>query len=364
MRGLYIHIPFCKTICSYCDFPKRLGNEDLFNKYIDRLILEIKHYQNELNDIDTVYIGGGTPNILPIHLLEKLFINIDEYLNESKENSIELNPELITNDLCKLLKKYHFNRVSIGVQSMKNESIKLLNRHHNENDIYNSFKFLRENGINNINCDLMFGIPNTNLDDVKYDLNYILNFNPTHISYYALIIEEHTKLFLDIKNRKIEEISDDLEASMYEYINERLKNHGYKHYEVSNYAINGYESLHNKLYWTENEYVGIGIGASGFINKKRYLNNLGIDSYLKEFIKEENYIDLNEEKKEFMMLGLRMLDGISIDEYESRYKNSPIIDFPIINDLVSRKLLKIENRRIKIPEDKIFLGNIVWREFI
>lgn len=364
MRGLYIHIPFCKTICSYCDFPKRLGNNDLFEKYIDRLILEIKHYQNELNDIDTVYIGGGTPNILPIHLLEKLFLNIEKYLITSKENSIELNPELITDELAKLLHKYHFNRISIGIQTMKNESIKLLNRHHYDKDIINSFKYLRDNGINNINCDFIFGIPNTNLEDVKYDLDYILKFKPTHISYYALIIEEHTKLYLDIKNHKLEEISDDLEASMYEYINERLKMEGYIHYEVSNYAKLGYESIHNKLYWTENEYVGVGLGASGFINKKRYLNNLGIDSYLKNFIKEENYIDINEEKKEFMMLGLRLLKGIDVKEYEIRYKNSPIIDFPIINDLVSRNLLKIENNHIKIPEDKIFLGNIVWREFI
>ena len=151
---------------------------------------------------------------------------------------------------------------------------------------------------------------------------------------------------------------------MYSYINSKLKEAGYKHYEVSNYAKDGYESIHNKLYWTCNEYVGVGIGASGYINGIRYSNNLGINSYLKSFIKDSEEISIEEQKKEFMMLGLRMLVGINIEDYVKRFKIAPTIDFPIINDLVSKGLLKIENNQIRIPEDKFFLGNIVWREFV
>ncbi len=364
MRGLYIHIPFCKTICSYCDFPKRLADSKLFEIYSNRLIEEIKSYKNELKDITSVYIGGGTPNVLPLEILKKIFDEIKPYLDNSIENSIELNPELITDELCHLLNEYKFNRVSLGIQSFDPNSIKLLNRHHNLLDIKNAFNYLRGNNITNINCDMMFGMPKTDLTSLKRDIEYILSFNPTHISYYSLIIEEHTKLCLDIKNKKIEEPDDDLEADMYEYINQELRKNGYKHYEVSNYALDGYESIHNKLYWQEEEYIGVGLGASGFINGYRYLNNLGIDSYLNEFIREKNEISIDEEKKEFMMLGLRMLDGVSIDSYVKRYKIDPTIDFPVISDLVSRGLLIIENNRIKIPEEKIFLGNMVWRCFV
>ena len=364
MRGLYIHIPFCKTICSYCDFPKRLADSKLFETYLNRLIEEIKSYKNELNDIISVYIGGGTPNVLPLNLLKRLFDEIKIYLDNSKENTIELNPELVTNELCELLNEYKFNRVSLGIQSFEPDSIKLLNRHHTQNDIMNAFSYLRANNITNINCDLMFGMPNTSLNNVKNDIEYVLSYNPTHISYYSLIIEEHTKLYLDIKNHKIKEPDEDLEADMYSYINSKLKEAGYKHYEVSNYAKDGYESIHNKLYWTCNEYVGVGIGASGYINGVRYSNNLGINSYLKSFIKDSEEISIDDQKKEFMMLGLRMLKGINVEEYVKRFKIAPTIDFPIINDLVSKGLLKIENNQIRIPEDKFFLGNIVWREFV
>lgn len=364
MRGLYIHIPFCKTICSYCDFPKRLADSNLFETYLNRLIEEIKSYENELKDIISVYIGGGTPNVLPINLLRRLFDEIKIYLDNSKENSIELNPELVTNELCELLKEYKFNRVSLGIQSFDADSIRLLNRHHTLNDIKNAFNYLRGNNITNINCDLMFGMPNTTLNNVKNDIEYVLSFNPTHISYYSLIIEEHTKLYLDIKNKKINEPDEDLEADMYSYINSKLKENGYKHYEVSNYAKDGYESIHNKLYWTCNEYVGVGIGASGYINGIRYSNNLGINSYLKEYIKESEELSITDQKNEFMMLGLRMLDGIDIEEYVKRFKIAPTIDFPQISDLLSKGLLKLENNQIRIPEDKFFLANIVWREFI
>ena len=364
IKGLYIHIPFCKSICSYCDFPKRLGDNELFDEYIDKLFLELDSYENELNNIDTVYIGGGTPNILNLNQLEKLFSKIKNILFKSKENTIELNPELITNDLCKLLNKYNFNRVSIGIESPDDKIIKFLNRHHKKEDIINSFKYLRNNNINNINCDLIFGIPNTNINDVKEDLSFILSLNPTHISYYDLIIEDRTLLSYLVKNKKIEPLDPDLEADMYDYINKILKEAGYNHYEVSNYAKENFESIHNMIYWTYDDYIGIGMAASSKINNVRHTNQSTIKAYFEAFCNEYDNLSIENQKTEFMVLGLRMLKGISIKEYERLFKSSPFDDFKFINKLIDDGLLVLDNNYLRIPENKMFIANVVWREFI
>ena len=336
IKGLYIHIPFCKSICSYCDFPKRLGDNELFDEYIDKLFLELDSYENELNNIDTVYIGGGTPNILNLNQLEKLFSKIKNILFKSKENTIELNPELITNDLCKLLNKYKFNRVSLGIESTDDKIIKFLNRHHKKEDIIKSFNCLRKNNINNINCDLIFGIPNTNMNDVKEDLSFILSVNPTHISYILLI-----------KN-----------------INKMLKEAGYNHYEVSNYAKEGYESIHNMIYWKYDDYIGIGMAAASKINNVRHTNQNTIKAYFEAFCNEYDNLSIENQKTECMVLGLRMLKGIAIKEYERLFKSSPFDDFKFINKLIDDGLLVLDNNYLRIPEEKMFIANVVWREFI
>ena len=364
MKGLYIHIPFCKTICTYCDFTKRVSNENNFIKYINRLSEEIDSYNDNLFSIDTVYIGGGTPNVLPLALLEQLFKKIENILKVSKENTIELNPELITNDLCILLKKYNFNRVSLGIQTVNDKSIKLLNRHHTKDDVINSFKLLRENGINNINCDLIFGIPNTNIDDVKNDLEFILNLNPTHISYYSLILEEKTILKYQVDNNLIDMLDDDIVADMYDYIRDVLKNNNYIHYEISNFAKSGYESIHNKIYWNVEEYIGVGLGASGYLGGYRYDNNTDLKAYFKTF-KENCYkLTIEDKKNEFMMLGLRLVSGVSINRYNELFNSNIFDDFKVINELINKGLLVIEKDNIKIPDDKLLLANLVWSEFV
>ena len=365
MRGLYIHIPFCKSICSYCDFTKRLGDNLIYEKYIDRLIEEIDSYKDELINIKTVYIGGGTPNVLPLELLERLFIKIKPYLDNSIENSIELNPELITRDLAKLLNKYKFNRVSLGVETIDPEAIKLLNRHHTKQDIYNSFRYLKDNNISNINCDLIFGIPYTDLNTLKNDLDFIIHQEPTHISCYSLIIENKTILKHKIDKGVITPLDDDLISDMYDYINTKLKSYGYNHYEISNYAITNHESIHNKIYWTENEYVGVGAGASGFINNTRYDNNKRLKPYFEAF--RENTYELSslDKKKEFMMLGLRLIKGVSMIDYKRMFNSSMLDDFKDeINKLLKKNLLEIVDNNIRIPYDKLFLANIVWEEFV
>ena len=364
MKGLYIHIPFCKSICTYCDFTKRVSNENNYIKYIERLSLELEHYKDNLFSIDTVYIGGGTPNVLDLKLLESIFIKIEGILSQSKENTIELNPELVTEDLCKLLAKYKFNRVSLGVETVNDKSIKLLNRHHNKNDIINSFNYLRKNGIENINVDLIFGIPNANINDIKNDLDFITGLNPTHISYYSLIIEDKTILKYQIDNNLVKEIDDDLEADMYDYIRTYLGNKGYKHYEISNFSKDGYESIHNKLYWNLDEYIGIGLGASGYLDGIRYDNTKDFKAYFNHFREYEDKISVETKKNEFMMLGLRLVDGISIKRYNELFNSDIFKDFEAINRLIDKGLLEIVDDHIRIKKDKLFLANIVWSEFV
>ena len=266
MRGLYIHIPFCKSICNYCDFTKLVSSNENQEKYINRLLDEIDYYDNELKNIDTVYIGGGTPNSLPLNLLEKLLIKIKPILEKSIESSIELNPEFINKDLVNLLTKYKINRVSIGVESFNDTILESINRKHKKADVINSIKLLKENNINNINIDLIYGLPNQRLEDIKNDLNIFYALNIPHISYYSLILEDKTVFSYLIKNKKLELPDDDLVADMYDYISNDLEKNSYKHYEISNYSKAGFESKHNLLYWNQDEYVGVGLGASGFIN--------------------------------------------------------------------------------------------------
>ena len=269
MKGLYIHIPFCNTICSYCDFNKMISKIDRQNIYINRLIEEINSYDNKLNDLTSIYIGGGTPNSISLTNSESIFKVLDKYNNNLLEYSIELNPELINEELVILLKKYNITRVSIGVQTINDSSIKLLNRNHNRQTVVNAINLLKKYNIDNINIDMIFGIPNTTITDLNKDLDFVLSLPITHISYYSLIIEDKTIIKYKIDKNEIEELEDDLIADMYNLVSNKLNENGFIQYEISNYAKNGYESKHNLLYWTQQNYIGLGLNAVSFIDNKR-----------------------------------------------------------------------------------------------
>ncbi|MGM9969321.1 MAG: radical SAM family heme chaperone HemW [Anaeroplasma sp.] len=363
MRGLYIHIPFCKTICSYCDFPKLVSSEERQEKYIDYLLKELDNYKYYLNAIDTIYIGGGTPNSLNLRLLEKLLISIYPYLLKTKENTIELNPELIDSNLCELLFKYNFNRVSIGVQTIDDDSIKLLNRHHTKKNVIEAIRLLKHANINNINVDLIYGIPNTNMDVLKRDLDFIMSLDINHLSCYSLILEEKTIFKYLHEHQKLTLIDDDTQADMYDYINERLVKEGFHHYEISNYAKPGFESLHNLHYWNCDEYIGIGLGAAGYLNSTRYTNANTMKEYFNNEFDEKSYIDIKERKKEYLILGLRLVDGVSIDKYFDLFKSNLLEDFKL-EYFFKNKLLIKEGSIIRIPEDKLFISNYILEEII
>lgn len=362
-KGLYIHIPFCKSICTYCDFPKAISKESMHQKYIEELINEINYYENKLNNITSIYFGGGTPNSIKLELLEALFKRLETLLRKSIENTIELNPELVTEDLCILLKKYNINRASLGVQTINDESIKLLNRHHNREIVVQAINMLKKHNINNINVDFIFGIPNTNINDVKNDLDFILSLPITHVSYYSLILEEKTVLMHLVNNKRLELLDEDICADMYELIRSTLANNRYKHYEISNYAKNGYESKHNLLYWSSKEYIGCGCGAAGYIDNIRYENNKSLSKYFINWINDKIEIDEFERKREFFLLGLRKIDGVKISDYKKLFNANPLDDFDF-NNLLLKDLIIIDNDVIKIPYDKILLANLVYEEFV
>ena len=224
-------------------------------------------------------------------------------------------------------------------------------------------ELLRKKNITNINCDFIFGIPGQNINDIYQDLKFIEELKLPHISYYSLILEAKTVLEYKIKKKEISILDDDIVADMYELIVKRLKSLGYHHYEVSNFSYNGYEAKHNMLYWNCDEYIGIGAGACGYINDKRYQNHRIINQYLNDFLEEEEIISINEKKKEYFLLGLRMLDGVSIKKYKEKFKSDPFKDFNI-SSLIDKGLLEIDNDYLRIPEDKIFIANLVFEEFV
>ncbi len=363
MKGLYIHIPFCKNICSYCDFTKIIAREDVQVRYISRLIKELHSYRKELSNIDTVYIGGGTPNVLPLYLLKKLFLELKDILDKACEKTIELNPEWIKEDLLDLLKEFGFNRLSIGMQTINEEAIRLIRRKHNKEIVKQAVELCVEKGFKNINVDLIYGIPQTTLKTVEEDLDFVLSLPIQHISCYSLILENRTILMKQIQSGEMELLEEDMVADMYDYINDRLKKSEFKRYEISNYAKEGYESKHNMLYWTGQEYVGIGCGACGYIHSIRIDNEDVLNRYFESFVKSTERIDVWEQKREFFLLGLRMVEGVSKKKYKELFDTEPEKDFDF-TDLVGQGLLIFEGDRIYIPEQRLEVANMVFEKFV
>ena len=359
MKSVYIHIPFCNKICSYCDFTKIYYNKKYINKYLDVLEYEIKKsYKNEI--INTIYIGGGTPTSLDLDELRKLFNIIKIFkLNTNYEFTIECNIESLSKEKLDLFKKNNVNRLSIGIETFNDKFLKYLNRNHKKNQVFDIIEYAKEL-FDNINIDLIYGIKNESLDDLKYDIDNFLKLDINHISTYSLIIEPHTKLYINNEQN----IDEELDYKMYEYICKKLKKCGYIHYEVSNFAKPGYESIHNLTYWNNQEYYGFGLGASGFIDNIRYTNTKNIEKYLnKEFISEKEIMNLKTNMENEMILGLRKLKGVNIKEFNQKY-NHDIEDVFNIKKLIEDKKLIIKNDYIYINPKYIYLSNDILINFI
>ena len=356
--GLYVHIPFCKHICSYCDFCKMVpSNKELVSKYIDRMINEFDLYEKYYKDVETIYIGGGTPNSLDDETLERVLQKISSLNINPKEYSIEINPELLTLSQVNLFKKYGINRVSMGAESMDDNILKLLGRHHTSEDVINAYNLLKNNGIENINIDIIYAHPWDNFDLLNDTIDKVLSLNPPHLSFYTLILEDKT-IF---KYKKVKMLDEDTVSNLMDLVNDRLKD--YHHYEISNYSRKGFESLHNMIYWKSMEYIGIGMGASGYLDSIRYDNNRLLKDYMNSYRGEENTLNIFDKKSEYMILGLRLLDGVSRSKYKELFASNIEDDFSLYK-LLKYNLIEINGDIIKMTYKGYKLGNYVFEEFI
>lgn len=355
MNSIYIHIPFCNTICSYCDFCKQFYNKELVDKYLDELKIEIKNnYKGEL--IKTIYVGGGTPSCLDMGELKKLFSIIELFkLDKNYELTIECNPD-VNKEKIDLFKKNKVNRISIGVETINEKYYNLLNRFNDKDNIRNIINYIKSIGIDNINVDLMYALPNETINDLNDDLEFIKSLDVPHISTYSLIIEEHTKLYID----KTKYIDEDIDSNMYEFIINSLTD--YNHYEISNFSKKGYESKHNLTYWDNEHYYGFGVGASGYIGNIRYDNTKSITNYLnKKYRINEEILNINDIIEYELILGFRKLEGINIDEFNKKY-NLDLVK--ICSKLIEENKLINENNYIKMNPDYLYIQNSILVELV
>lgn len=377
--GIYVHIPFCKQKCYYCDFVSYANIEKKIEEYIKVLKEEIKEEAKNINKeeyiINTIYIGGGTPSFIEKKYISEIVHEIQENYNIKKEIeiTIEVNPGTVNEEKLKEYRNIGINRLSIGLQSTKNELLKKIGRIHTYEEFLICYKLARKVGFQNINVDLMLGLPNQTLKDIKESLEEIIKLNPEHISFYSLILEENTKLE-NMVNQKILTLPDeDTERKMYWEAKGILEKNNYIQYEISNFAKNGYESKHNLNCWNQKEYLGFGVAAHSYFENKRYCNTNSIEEYCNN-IKEKNIrknrticeIQLDEDKKkEYMLLGLRKIEGVNIQEFKNKFVENPIYIFhKELEKLIKEELVEIDLNQIKLTKKGLDLANLVWEEFV
>ncbi len=360
IKSVYIHIPFCDRICSYCDFCKILYNKKFINKYLDSLEKEIDNtYKDEI--IDTIYIGGGTPSSLDIAELDKLFKIISKFkVSKDLEFTIEGNFESTTFDKLDLYKKCGVNRLSFGIETTNNELLSLLNRSLDKKHVISIINYAKNIGICNINVDLMYALPGEDIDILKKDLDFIMSLDIKHISTYSLILEDHTLLSIN----KYKNISEDLDLEMYNYICKCLKNNAFNHYEISNFCKEGYYSRHNSIYWNNLEYYGFGLGASSYIENKRINNTRSINKYFNNnyILNYEELSDLDVMNYE-IMLNLRLSSGIDKIKFFNKYQRS-IDTCYNYSELIEEGYLIDNGDNIYIPDDKWYVSNSIIIKFL
>ena len=378
--GIYIHIPFCKQKCFYCDFVSYANQDKYFQKYVQALNKEINNFiDNNEFEVQTIYIGGGTPSLIDAKYIEEILHIFEKknLLKEAKEVTIEVNPGTVTEEKLKNYKNSGVNRLSIGLQSTEDKILKQIGRIHCYDDFLNTYKMAREVGFKNINVDLMIGLPNQKILDVKNSLEKIIKLEPeppNHISVYSLIVEENTPIEQMLESGELELPDEGLERNMYWYVKNFLELNGYKHYEISNFAKLGNEAKHNLDCWNQKEYVGFGVAAHSYIDDVRYGNIGNVEEYIKncengEFEKnkiiDEIENDIFSKEKEFMLIGLRKIDGVSIQDFKNKFGENPIFVFKDeLNKLVDENLLIIDFDRIKLTNKGLDLANIVWENFV
>lgn len=384
--GMYVHIPFCVKKCSYCDFLSAPADEITKQKYAEALIEEIHSMQKldaEEYAVKSIFFGGGTPSVLNPHLtakiLQELLVHygnaafMDENGNIRMENTIECNPGTVTEEKLRIYSDAGFNRISFGLQSADDRELAAIGRIHTWEDFLESFKLARDAGFDNINVDLMFGLPGQTLESWERTLESVCALQPEHICAYSLILEEDTPLAAQIENEMKAGIytlaCEDTERKMYYKACAILKQHGYEHYEISNFALPHRQSLHNLSYWECQEYLGFGIGAASNFKDMRYKNTSSLTKYLNRgFCKKEDieYLTQKDRMSEFMFLGLRKTGkGISKKEFEEKFGASYNDIFgDITKEYVDKGMLSEDNGRVFLTQRGIDVSNVIMADFL
>ncbi len=384
--GIYIHIPFCKQKCSYCDFCSYENKEELILKYIKCLKAEIKEVgQANIEDsiqgkdkkflVKTIYIGGGTPSFIDSeYILEIMKAIKDNYIiDEKAEITIEVNPGTVNVEKLQSYFNCGINRLSIGLQSTYDTLLKQLGRIHTYEEFIDAYNLARKIGFKNINVDLMLGLPNQTIKEIQNSVQEVIKLQPEHISLYSLIVEEGTKLEEQIKSKKLILPTEELERKMYWKTKKLLEQNGYTHYEISNFAKLGYESKHNMDCWNQKEYIGFGTSAHSYTNGVRYSNIDEIEKYIKNYEnneQEKNFVfhekqNKESKQKEFMLLGLRKIQGIDIQEFKNKFIENPIYLYhETLEKLTKEKLIEVDENKINLTNKGLDLANLVWEEFV
>ncbi|MGU8500772.1 radical SAM family heme chaperone HemW [Clostridium perfringens] len=372
--SLYIHIPFCAQKCLYCDFPSFARKDHLRKAYIEALNKEIINLREKHNnlEINTIFIGGGTPSVLESNELECLLKEIAK-LNMAKdiEYSMECNPGNLTEEKLEVMKKYGVNRISMGLQAKQNNLLKGLGRIHNYKTFKENFLLAKKVGFNNINVDLMFGLPNQRLNEWEETLREIISLEPAHISAYSLIIEEGTAFYNLYENDKLKLPTEEEERKMYHLAKKILEENGFNQYEISNYAKEGKECRHNLAYWNMDNWIGVGSAAASYINGKRIKNISSVEEYINsinekgEAVEEIINNSKNDNMEEFMFMGLRKINGIDENEFKKRFSmNINDVYGEILNKYIDEGLLIRDSGRIFLSEKGIEISNIIMADFL
>lgn len=395
--GIYVHIPFCIRKCAYCDFISYPNKLEMQEEYVKKLLEEIDNAKQIINNcnVTTVYIGGGTPSAINSKLIKRILYKIRDVIstkqkadnvatlegidqefkghlgNDIQEVTIEVNPGTVTRQKLEDYFEAGVNRLSIGLQSTSDFLLKSIGRIHTYKDFLDTYNMAVDVGFKNISVDLMIGLPYQTITDIKESIEKITNLSlrPQHISVYSLIVEESTPMERLLNEGKIVLPTDEEERNQYSYVKNTLEQKGYKHYEISNFCLPGKQAIHNTNCWDQKEYLGFGVAAHSYFDRKRFSNTNSLQQYLSESFESFRTIDevqsLEDQQKEFMLLGLRKIDGVDISAFKAKFAQNPLFLFrKEIQKLVDEGLLVIDLNQIRLTRRGLDLANIVWEQFV
>lgn len=367
--GIYIHIPFCASRCIYCGFYSTTRNA-LQHRYTDALLKEMELRRGELGNncsIDTIYIGGGTPSVLPADELQRILATVNNsFTVKARETTIEMNPDDVTTELVARVKAMGVNRISMGVQTFSDQRLRFIRRRHTSMQAMKAVETVRNAGIDNVSIDLMFGFPGETVEDWQQDVEQALALEPSHISAYSLMFEEDTPLYQMLQSGKVRQIDEEASLAMYTMLTNRLKANGYEHYEISNYALPGCRSIHNSSYWHDTPYLGFGASAHSYTGNKRSWNVDNIMEYVEAIEQGElpcsaEEIDADTHYNDLVTTALRTCEGLDLSRIGDSYKAYAIKN---AEEGMRNGLLEIADGHLRLTAKGVFVSDGVMSDLI